>query len=348
MAELALPAHGGNLAWAQAIFGGKAADWLDLSTGISPWPRPVPAVPAAVWQRLPDIDDAALRQAAAEYYGCAMRHLLPVPGSQFAIGHLPHVLRRGVAALPHPGYREHALAWAAAGHRVVEYRHPAELDEFISRGEISHAVVINPNNPSGQRIERGLLLRWREHLERLGGILVVDEAFADTEPQLSLAPCVPLPNLVILRSVGKFFGLAGIRLGFVLAEAAILAALAPWCGPWHINHPAQWIGEQLFRDREWQDQQRLRVTQQSAHMHELLRAWFPTASAINAGLFLTVEDQAGPLYRRFLQFAEARVLVRYGRNGDGTEWLRFGLPGDQFALLHQRVTHIFGTTHEKT
>lgn len=342
MGELTLPEHGGDLAWARRHFGGNSEDWLDLSTGISPWARPVHAVPVAIWQRLPDADDSALRRAAAEFYGCASEHVLPVPGSQFAISCLPRTVPHGVVALPNPGFAEHKHAWIAAGHRVVEYRNLDELSVLIDSSDIRYAVVINPNNPSAEQANPAQLLEWRNQLNAHDGLLVVDEAFADVYPQISLGAHAHLPGLVILRSLGKFFGLAGVRLGFVLAGTEILASLTHWCNPWQINHPAQWIGTQALRDRDWQTGQRQRVAQHSAHLQQLLRDFFPTAHINDAGLFVTLSDPTAPLYHRFIEFAKAQVLLRYGRSNAG-EWLRFALPGDNSAAFQQRLEFIMRT-----
>lgn len=343
MGELTLPEHGGDLAWARRHFGGDGEDWLDLSTGISPWAWPVHAVPVAIWQRLPDTDDSALRRAAAEFYGCASEHVLPVPGSQFAISCLPRIVPRGIVALPNPGFAEHIHAWSAAGHTVVEYRNLDELAELLATGDIRYAVVINPNNPSAEQASPAQLLEWRSQLAAHNGLLVVDEAFADCYPQISLAKHAHLSGLVILRSVGKFFGLAGVRLGFVLACAAMLTPLQRWCNPWQINHPAQWIGTQALRDRDWQTGQRRRIAQHSAHMQEMLGDFFPAAHIGDAGLFLTLSDPSVSLYHRFIEFAKAQVLLRYGRSNAG-EWLRFALPGDNLAAFQQRLEFILRTT----
>jgi cobalamin biosynthetic protein CobC len=227
----------------------------------------------------------------------------------------------------------------AAGHRVATYRNLNELTSLVAAGDVQHAVVINPNNPSAEQADPVQLLQWRESLAPRGGLLVVDEAFIDAQPQLSLASQTPLPNLVILRSFGKFFGLAGVRLGFVLAGPAILAELKIWCNPWQITHPAQWIGAQALRDHQWQAEQRRRIAQHAEQMHQLLRPFFLNADIGNSGLFLTVTDPGTSLYQRFIQFAEAQVLLRYGRSGDG-EWLRFGLPGDDCATLKKRLEHL--------
>ena len=179
-------------------YGIPRADWLDLSTGIAPWPYPLPPVPAEVWQRLPEAGDG-LEAAARDYYGAA--HLLPLPGSQAAIQALPRLLPPARVAMPEPIYNEHPAAWQSAGHTRVGWAEPAD-----------YAVVCNPSNPTGQRFGRDALLDRARQVR----LLVVDEAFIDATPDESLIGC-DVDNIVVLRSLGKFFGLAGARVGFAYA-----------------------------------------------------------------------------------------------------------------------------------
>ena len=209
--------HGGRLRAAAQRYGIAVADWLDLSTGIAPYGWPLPPIPADAWQRLPEQDDG-LEALARDYYGAAA--LLPVAGSQAAIQALPRLRRPGLrVGVVSPAYAEHALAWRREGHLVQE------LSEGTVERDLEYfdlLLVINPNNPSGRLIERQRLLGWHARLAERGGWLVVDEAFMDCTPQHSLAADSQRPGLIVLRSFGKFFGLAGTRLGFVLAEQALL------------------------------------------------------------------------------------------------------------------------------
>lgn len=224
------PLHGGDLEYASRVFGVPEQDWQDLSTGVSPWGYPLDAVPQQFWQRLP-ADSDPLISAAADYYGVAPSYVVPVPGSQYAIARLPQLLTYGrpsVVAVPATGYGEHARQWRRAGHGVLYYESLAHLRTRLRAKQVQHAVVINPNNPTAQWLAGDEL---RDLAQALPGYLVVDEAFADLNPRHSLTSLIPRrENLVILRSVGKFFGLAGIRLGFVLgAQAALIrAAIEPW------------------------------------------------------------------------------------------------------------------------
>lgn len=301
--------HGGRLRAAATQWGIPLADWLDLSTGIAPWPYPLPAVPAEVWQRLPEEDDG-LETAARDYYGC--RDLLMLPGSQAAIQALPKLLPPGRVAMPAPLYDEHPAAWRAAGHALVAWQAPAD-----------YAVLCNPNNPTGETLAADAL---RERARGLR-LLVADEAFIDAEPLASLADC-GLDNLVVLRSLGKFFGLAGARVGCTIGAPALLERLAAHLGPWAVAHPARWAARQALADRAWQAAQRARLRAAAIRLAALLQdhglgtstgtALFqyvatPRAAALHAAL-----ARRGILVRLF----DAPAALRFGLPAEGADWQR--------------------------
>jgi len=297
--------HGGRLRAAAAHWGIPRADWLDLSTGISPWPYPLPAVPAEVWQRLPEEGEYGdgLEAAARDYYGT--EHLLMLPGSQSAIQWLPRLMPAGRVAMPAPLYNEHPAAWRAAGHTLVGWQEAAD-----------YAVLCNPNNPTGARYTRA------ELLERARGLrlLVVDEAFIDAEPAESLAGR-GADNIVVLRSLGKFFGLAGARVGCALGAPALLDRLAAALGPWSIAHPARWAARLALADRDWQAMQRERLHAASRRLADLLSCLGEPAGC---ALFRTVAmPRATELHEAL---AKRGILVRLF---DAPPALRFGLPATE-------------------
>jgi cobalamin biosynthetic protein CobC len=255
--------HGGNLRDAARHYGRD--DWVDLSTGINPHGYPVPAPSSAAWHRLPEPDPAFLAAACA-YYGAPQ--LLPVAGTQAAIQALPRLRPPSRVTVSAPSYAEHAHHWNLHGHtrRLVPY---AELETAVNVSDV--VVVVNPNNPTGATIASERLLDWAARLHARGGWLVVDEAFGDTAPALSLAPHAAQTGLIVLRSVGKFFGLAGLRLGFVAAHERVLADLADLLGPWAVSGPAQEIALQALADSGWQQDTQLRLAQAGERMTRLLR-----------------------------------------------------------------------------
>ncbi len=366
MTVLKLPAHGGDLQWALEHFGGNAEDWLDLSTGISPWSWPVPAVPPSVWHRLPPVDAGDLCRAAADFYGCPAACVLPVPGSQFAIAHLPRLVRVGRVAIPDPGYSEHVAAWQAAGHQPVYYETQARLVELIATQQVQHAVVINPNNPTGEAIEPDRLREWHQRLGHRDGVLLVDEAFGDCRPAFSVARFLPADNVIVLRSLGKFFGLAGVRLGFLLASPVWKARLGALCQPWQVSGPAHWLGARALSDTQWQTFQRRRLRHASVQLQATVAAGVrdrlvdvpdagrkipvaagdpaPSASALRltgTDLFATLSGPAPVLYRLFVRAAEQRVLLRYGLAHSGDAWVRMGLPGVSADRFNARMVPVF-------
>nr|WP_286945054.1 threonine-phosphate decarboxylase CobD [Pseudomonas sp. UBA6718] len=310
--------HGGRLRAAAQRYGIAVADWLDLSTGIAPYGWSLPPIPADAWQRLPEQDDG-LEALARDYYGSAA--LLPVAGSQAAIQALPRLRRPGLrVGVVSPAYAEHALAWRREGHLVQELSEGA-VERSLERFDV--LLVINPNNPSGRLIERTRLLDWHARLAERGGWLVVDEAFMDCTPQHSLAAESQRPGLIVLRSFGKFFGLAGIRLGFVLAEQALLDHLGEQLGPWTVSGPARAVASALLADSQGQQRQRERLSGDGLRLAVLLSA-HGLAPAGGTALFQLVGHPHAVGLHGY--FARRGILLRLFAE---SRCLRFGLPGDE-------------------
>lgn len=312
--------HGGRLRAAARRWSIPLADWLDLSTGIAPDAYPIPELPHDCWQRLPE-DDDGLDDAARACYGASS--LLVVPGSQAAIMALPRLRPAGTAAVLAPSYGEHAAAWLAAGHRLAPF--PARALEAAAAAADA-LVLVNPNNPDGTRFARDRLLAAAQTLAARGGWLVVDEAFADAEPADSLAGVAgtdAAPNLIVLRSLGKFYGLAGARVGCVIAAPKILDRLREAIGPWAVSHPARIVAWAAWADTAWQAQQHARLIAASARLAHLLR---------EAGLG---ESTGTALFRYVATPRAAEVFEALARQGilvrcfDEPAALRFGLPGNE-------------------
>ena len=306
--------HGGHIARAAQRFGIAAENWLDLSTGINPIGWPVPALPPDVWRRLPE-DDDSLIDTAHTYYGAA--HLLAVSGSQAAIQVLPTLRAASRVGMLHPSYSEHGHAWAKQ-HQVTALN-SREIETAIDNLDV--LLLCNPNNPSGERFAPETLLAWHARLATRGGWLVVDEAFIDAESQLSIARHTGAEGLIVLRSLGKFFGLAGARVGFVVAWPALLARMQETLGPWTINGPARAIARLALQDSAWQQHTRERLQHDSARLVALLTQ-HGLAPRGGTALFQWIRtDRAAKLYD---------VLARQGiltRLFDAPASLRFGLPG---------------------
>ena len=303
--------HGGALLAAAARYGIEPADWLDLSTGINPAGWPVPPIPAAVWQRLPETGDG-LVEAAAAYYGCS--DVLPVAGSQAAIQALPRLRAACRVGVPHPAYAEHAHAWRTAGHTVTAW----QSEQGVAALDV--LVLVHPNNPGGQTYHRADLLTWHAELAARGGWLLVDEAFIDATPEASLSADCPREGLIVLRGLGKFFGLAGARVGFVLAEPTVLDALEARLGPWAVSAPSRWVARAALADTAWQQAARPALLAAGARLADLLRA-HGLAPAGGTALFQWVRTADAAAWHERL--AREGILTRLFSDPSS---LRFGLP----------------------
>ena len=315
--------HGGKLRAAVQQYHIPLEDWLDLSAALNPTPYPVGKIHYSTWQRLPE-DDDALITIAARYYG--NEQLLPVAGSQAAIQTLPFLfsapLRVGILQTT---YNEHAHAWRRAGHTLIALDEQ-EIDQHISQLDV--LLLVNPNNPTSAIFSRAQLRQWHAQLTTNKGWLIVDEAFIDCDPQHSLVQEAQQTGLIILRSLGKFFGLAGARVGFVFAEKNLLANLRETLGPWPISHPSRIAAQRALSDSTWQQQQREMLPQQSARLAQLLTEnglaptggcalfqWIqtPTAAAIHHHL-----ATQGILTRLYA----APASLRLGLPAEEAEWER--------------------------
>ncbi|WP_225765124.1 threonine-phosphate decarboxylase CobD [Inquilinus sp. Marseille-Q2685] len=318
--------HGGDLAAAEARWGRPAQGWLDLSTGINPMPYPVRAIDPAAWHRLPQHDrlHRLLEIARACYGAPAGTPIIAAPGTQILIQLLPRLRPGARVAILGPTYGEHAACWAAEGAAVATV---GSLEEAAAAEVV---VLVNPNNPDGRIVDSARLRALADDLAPRGGLLVVDEAFAEVTPWASVAAEAGRPGLLILRSFGKFFGLAGIRLGFALGASAEIDRLARWLGPWAVPGPAIEIGIAALSDRGWQDETRARLSAAADRLTGLLAA-HGFADRGGTDLFRLVEHPQA-----------ARVWDRLGRAGilvrpfpARPPLLRFGLPGGEegFARL---------------
>ncbi|CZT35481.1 threonine-phosphate decarboxylase CobD [Rhizobium sp. 9140] len=311
--------HGGGLARAMAEYGGIAADWLDLSTGINPCPPPLPDIPASAWHRLPDADLVhRTEMTAAAFYGTGSLRPLAVPGTQSVIQQLPALAAPGrPVAILGPTYGEYQGVLSLAGFAVDPIADIGEL-----RPDHGLAVIVNPNNPTGRLLPRDTLLDLADRMAAQGGRLVVDEAFGDGMSGNSVAAeAFAHPGLIVFRSFGKVFGYAGIRLGFVMAAPAVLEALATALGPWAVSGPALAVAEHLFRGDI--DGLRSRIAERKAGLDGVLsEAGVRTAGGTH--LFALIEVADGAALRHAL--GERHILTR--SFDYAPRWVRLGLTPD--------------------
>lgn len=326
--------HGGQLSRVAKEYQIPENEWVDLSTGIAPFSYPIPDIPMSIWQNLPTIP-SSLIEVASDYYQA--QYCWPLSGSQALIEKLPFVWeiklghdRENIekhAYLPKIGYKEHQQAWSNAGYQLHFYQQnlPTEIKEN------SVVVVINPNNPLTDMFDIDSLMVLHQQCKQVNALFILDEAFADIFPfATSFVPYIKNEdNVIVLRSFGKFFGLAGLRIGFVCANKYWIELIKEMTGPWAVNGPALAICEQALRDNIWQEKQLKRLEVQSKKQYSILANAWPNAEIKYTALFITLfTDQAPEIYK---QLCQQGIYVRLC---DENNALRFGIGADaQLARL---------------
>ncbi len=318
--------HGGNLAAARQLFQQAPDPWIDLSTGINPSPYPVGTIPDRAFAALPEPAQAqALEAAAAKAWRVDnAASVVAAPGSQAIIQALPALLAaRRIAVLGHT-YGGHAAVWRNAGREVTQIEDSGRLVEF------DLAVVVNPNNPDGRTLPLRGLTRIATQLAASGGLLVVDEAFVEASAgSRSLAPYVRSCEALVLRSFGKIYGLAGLRLGFAVAPPGLAVRLRAGFGPWAVSGPAIAVGARALADADWLRDTQARLADGSARLDRLLRQGgfdiiggtplFRLARHADAQGWFERLGAAGILVR---PFAERPDALRFGQPGSEADWAR--------------------------
>lgn len=317
--------HGGRLRAARRHFPDAPEPLIDLSTGINPRAYPLPAPEPEQLTRLPEPEaEQALREAAARAYGAPSPDCVAAaPGTQILIGLLPSLLPATHAVILSPTYGEHRAAWARAGAAVQEVADHRALLDAAAAGTV--LVLCNPNNPDGRRLSAGRLQELVARAGERGASVVVDEAFADLEPDVAAAAALlPDPRLFVLRSFGKTYGLAGLRLGTLLAHPHHAARLRAILGPWAVSGPALAAGLLALPDTGWKAREATRLRADAARLDGLLGAAGLTVLG-GTCLFRLAEHKDAPSVRERL--GRAGILVRHFP--ERPRWLRFGLPADE-------------------
>ena len=325
-----LPLHGGDVETASKYFSIAKENWLDLSTGMNPLSYPVCELPQAIFEELPYVS-AEFCSAVTKYYG--MPNWLAVNGSQSVIQSLPSVLNEKQLfpiLLPDFGYKEHQKHWQKTNELAFysslnEKKAISSIHEALGRNNQQHVLVINPNNPTAAMISAEQLLAIAERLAD-GAHLVVDEAFMDFSPECSLLKHEIPENVVVMRSFGKFFGLAGLRLGFVFSSnKEILHSIDERLGLWQVNNPAQFIANKALADEKWIKDRQAKIVIMKQAMHKLFQPVLGEPINLKtASLFLTYQADAQNVLTVYKMLAESAVLSRVVLEG-GQALLRIGL-----------------------
>jgi cobalamin biosynthetic protein CobC len=323
-----MPDHGGNLDLAIRQYGGTQNDWIDLSTGINRRPYPVPAVDPAAWAVLPLASATQALIAAAGKTYRAQGPILAVAGAQAVIQLIPLLSKAGHAKIISPTYNEHAGALRAMGWHVQEVTTPQDLVGA------DLAIVVNPNNPDGRVFDPAVLLPLLQQTGRL----IVDESFADATPEISLAPYAGRDRLIVLRSFGKFYGLAGLRLGFVLGSEADISALSRLAGPWPVSGPALQVGTAALADTAWAEETVTRLNAESPRMDAITAkaGWCLVGATALFRLYATPDAAQAQQH-----LAQSHIWARIFPYS--SHWMRLGLPGN--AAEWVRLANALGTLH---
>ncbi len=305
--------HGGGIDAAAERFGGKRIDWIDLSTGINPVPYPLPEISNDAWRSLPDANaEHRLVHAANRFWDVPDGAEIAVAaGASALISRIPSLLNPSQVLIPHPTYNEHAAAFEEQGWKVTR-----------SIGADAQ-VVVHPNNPDGRIWDRQDLPMDQVKLT------VIDESFCDVCPEASLISMASRPGTLILKSFGKFWGLAGLRLGFAIGDSQLILRLKEAMGPWPVAGPALEIGAAALEDWSWAKETRARLESDSTKLDALMES----AGAETVGgttLFrLYKVDNAIAWQEKLARYKIWSRVFPY----DGT-WLRLGIPHpDHWARL---------------
>ncbi|WP_293576882.1 threonine-phosphate decarboxylase CobD [Phaeobacter sp.] len=298
--------HGGNLSAAAAQYGGALDQWMDLSTGINPTPYPVGTITAADWGALPD--DAArqdLIEAARDFWSVpASAAILPAPGASALIAAIPALAEPRWVEITTPTYNEHAAAFTNHNWQIT------------ARGPAEARVLVHPNNPDGRL--------WSAHDAAFSPLVIIDESFCDVCPDQSLIEMARRPGVIVLKSFGKFWGLAGLRLGFAIGDPALIEELGRMQGPWAVSGPGLRIGTRALRDKTWANETRRSLHAAAQRLDQLMTAH--KADLVGGtDLFRLYEvDNAEDWQKRLAHSQIWSRIFPYSKT-----LLRLGLPADQ-------------------
>jgi cobalamin biosynthesis protein CobC len=312
------PDHGGGVDAAALQYGGRRDAWVDLSTGINPVAYPMPQISPYDWCALPDAtaQDALLQAARRFWHVPNDAAVLAAPGASGLIARIPALLVPGKVWIPAPTYNEHGRAFVAAGWGVQPNQN----------GNAS--VLVNPNNPDGRV--------WAMS-DVTGDLCVIDESFCDVMPGQSLISMATRPGVIVLKSFGKFWGLAGLRLGFAIGDPALIARLAQMLGPWPVSGPALTIGAMALSDVAWAEATRARLERDAAQLDQLVTS---VGARLVGGtsLFRLYDTDDAARWQDCL--ARHKIWTRifpYSKR-----WLRLGLPGssNDWTRLASALAHL--------
>jgi len=340
--------HGGNLAARAAALGVRPGQLLDASASLAPlrssvaWQARLAAAALAGLRPYPDRSHGGLREAIAAVHGLDPPWVLPGNGAaELFTWAARDAAAVGVSALPVPGFADYGRALACWDAAVVAWHLPLQWDAAFPQGlpapppEAQVLWITNPHNPTGQLWSRASLAPL------LAGraLVIVDEAFLPLVPRGDAQSLIPLlaeyPNLVVIRSLTKLYGLAGLRLGYALGAPERLARWAAWRDPWPVNGLAVALGVQLLRMPARYHQHCAWVQAWCAReggwlasrLAALRGPWGTLTPLPSAANYLLVRGEGSLVPLREALESRHRILLRDCRSFAGLDgrWLRIGL-----------------------
>lgn len=311
--------HGGALDLAIAQYGSLADAWLDLSTGINPHHYPIHSTSLSSWTQLPQNSMMVeLTEAASEAYNCSSQHIIAANGTQSLIEKLPEIFEKSTIAILSPTYEEHAHNWKKHGHNVIV------TDDLERAKNADHLLIVNPNNPTGKLFSPQEMRELGAYFAAKNGYLIIDEAFMDLTPDMSMANVAGEDGFVILRSFGKFFGLAGVRIGFMLAPSNLLEDMQKHIGLWNIAGMAMDVATLALNDTLWQKTMRQTLALEMQDMSRILtKNGFNIVGSTDLFCLATMPNAEISAHKYFDKLARNHILTR--KFIDNESVLRFGL-----------------------
>jgi len=298
--------HGGGLDDAILKYGGNRTNWLDLSTGINPIPYPIPKVPNHFWHSLPDSQaQSALLSAARKFWKVPNgANIIASSGVSQLIAMLPSLLPVNCVEIIGPTYNEHAAAFQSSGWTVGQ------------TGSVR--VIVHPNNPDGN--QHVISKQDAKNTD----LMIIDESFCDVTPDETLINLTDQNNVIVLKGLGKFWGLAGLRLGFAVAAPELIKKITDRVGPWAISGPAQFIGQAALTDNSWIIKTRSRLREDSLRLDNLMIE-YGNKPLGGTDLFRLYEVKNATKTQNTLakKFIWTRIFPY------STNWLRLGIPGTE-------------------
>ena len=301
--------HGGGLDKAMAQFGGTRDNWIDLSTGINPNPYPLPEIPAHHWHVLPDAAARdSLLEAARNFWNVpAGANIVPASGVSAIIAMLPTLAKKSQVSILNPTYNEFAASFS-------DHKWPVSDQAPVQ-------VRVHPNNPDGRLFSRAEIEHQHDQLT------IIDESFCDVCPKSSLIDLAQRPNHIVLKGLGKFWGLAGLRLGFAIATPDLVQKISQQLGPWNVSGPAQFIGQMALSDKTWAQNTRVELAHMTTRLQNILARNELTVLG-GTDLFQLAETKdAKTLHKHLCQNHILTRIFPYTK-----KWIRLGLPANETEL----------------